>query len=290
MCHGSFIGSIGEIGPQLWINLVSTTRGFKSWLPASLVRICLFPQRIGLAMGGSNTKEKPKEKEKRDQARILKAISHAIETNAVRLDLNNRHIRELPETIEGQKTALKWLSLSHNELRALPDGVCLFVNLSALRLNGNQLSVLPQALSSLSALQVLDLSKNKFTDWDPTITLMPQLTDLNLQCNQIGSVRPPCPISLFCLHLLLLASLLGQYAIYLYIMLRIAILANSTSSSSCNLLFSDFLNFGSSGPILPSTSIFYLLLTSFGFLLVLYQFSCAQNMLVACKLGCSFCA
>lgn len=175
---------------EAWINLVCTTRGFKSWFPASLRHIRASPLRIGLAMGGSNTKEKPKDKEKRDQARIVKAISQAIESNAARLDLNNRHIRELPDNFEGQKTALKWLSLSHNELKALPDGVCLFVNLSALRLNGNQLSALPTALSSLSNLQVLDLSKNKFTDWDPSITAIPNLTDLNLQCNQIGSVRP----------------------------------------------------------------------------------------------------
>lgn len=175
---------------QEWINLLCTTRGFTSRFPAALRHIRVSPYRIEFAMGGSNTKEKPKEKEKRDQARIIKAISQAIESNAARLDLNNRHIRELPDNFEGQKTALKWLSLSHNELKALPDGVCLFVNLSALRLNGNQLSSLPQALSSLSSLQVLDLSKNKFTDWDPTITSIPNLTDLNLQCNQIGSVRP----------------------------------------------------------------------------------------------------
>jgi Leucine-rich repeat (LRR) protein len=141
-------------------------------------------------MGGGNTKEKPKEKEKRDQARALKVIQNAIDSGASRLDLNNRHIRELPDSFEGKKDALKWLSISHNELTSLPKGVCQFVNLSALRLNGNQLSSLPDAIAALSALQVLDLSKNKFTEWDPRLTSMPQLTDLNLQCNQIGSVRP----------------------------------------------------------------------------------------------------
>ena len=144
-----------------------------------------------LAMGGSNTKEKPKEKEKRDQARVLRAIENALETGATRLDLNNRHIRELPELFEGKRDALKWLSLSHNELRTLSDSVCQFVSLTALRLNGNFLSSLPDAISALTGLQVLDLSKNKFTEWDAHITAMTQLTDLNLQCNQIGSVRPP---------------------------------------------------------------------------------------------------
>lgn len=142
-------------------------------------------------MGGGNTKEKPKEKDKRDQARTIKAIQNALDSSATRLDLNNRHIRELPEALEGKKDALKWLSISHNELRTLSELVCQFVNLSALRLNGNQLSALPDAISTLSALQVLDLSKNKFTQWDPHINTMASLTDLNLQCNQIGSVRLP---------------------------------------------------------------------------------------------------
>jgi internalin A len=146
-------------------------------------------------MGGGNTKEKPKEKEKLNQARILRAIDHAMETAATRLDLNNRHIRELPDTFDGKTDALKWLSLSHNELKTLSEGVCQFVNLSALRLNGNQLSSLPDGITTLSGLQVIDLSKNKFTEWDRSISAMPQLTDLNLQCNQIGSVRPPFCVS-----------------------------------------------------------------------------------------------
>lgn len=197
-------------------------------------------------MGGSNTKEKPKEKEKRDQARIIKAISQAIESNAARLDLNNRHIRELPDNFEGQKTALKWLSLSHNELKALPDGVCLFVNLSALRLNGNQLSALPQALSSLSSLQVLDLSKNKFTDWDPTITSIPNLTDLNLQCNQIGSVRLTLRSPLFHLELRSLVENMTHY---------IALCSLSANGSMlllgkpANRTFSPFSNSNSFGPL-----------------------------------------
>lgn len=170
--------------------------------PSPLRRVALPFRRNGIAMGGGTSKEKPKDKEKRDQARILKAITNAIETNAARLDLNNRHIRELPETFEGQKTALKWLSLSHNELKTLSDGVCQFVNLSALRLNGNQLSELPSALSTLTGLQVLDLSKNRFTRWDSTILTLSQLTDLNLQCNLIGLVRlPPLSALLFPLFL-----------------------------------------------------------------------------------------
>lgn len=119
----------------------------------------------------------------------MRAIENAIETGAARLDLNNRHIRELPETIEGKKDALKWLSLSHNELKALSETVCQFVNLTALRLNSNQLSSLPDAITTLTALTVIDLSKNKFTEWDPRLSAITQLTDLNLQCNQIGSVR-----------------------------------------------------------------------------------------------------
>jgi len=60
------------------------------------------------------------EQEKRSREELLKIIDEAARDRRNRLDLSGRRISELPDEI-GQCTNLRWLSLSANNLKSLPE-------------------------------------------------------------------------------------------------------------------------------------------------------------------------
>lgn len=81
------------------------------------------------------------------------------EGNIVKLNLGNRNIDQLPESI-GVLVHLQLLDLSDNNLKKLPETFGNLINLRSLDLSGNKLSTLPESFGNLINLRSLDFSWN----------------------------------------------------------------------------------------------------------------------------------
>ncbi|KAF0314050.1 Chaoptin [Amphibalanus amphitrite] len=79
------------------------------------------------------------------------------------LDLSRNSIAQLPETLLRRLTALRHLTLAHNQLETLPQPLLQNAPLESLDLSGNRLRVLPSAALAAvgSSLARLDLSDNR---------------------------------------------------------------------------------------------------------------------------------
>lgn len=133
------------------------------------------------------TQSKTKEEEDLEKA-FLHHVETQIKKGTNRLDLSNKYLKKLSFNTTLDYSNIKWLNLSYNLINNIQPICDLFNNLVLLRLNGNHISKLHEDFSKLISLESLDLSKNKFKLWDPTIFKLNQLTDLNLQFNQINEV------------------------------------------------------------------------------------------------------
>ena len=124
---------------------------------------------------------------------IQNQIANLSETNG-QLNLESKRLttgqlcKILNALTDDQRNALTVLSLSHNQLTALPDS---FVNLRALRalyLSQNQLTSLPDSFGSLSSLTYLYLRNNKLTSLPNSFGRLTTLTGLSLGNNQLTSL------------------------------------------------------------------------------------------------------
>jgi internalin A len=116
-----------------------------------------------------------------------KKIQEALRTGAKALDLNDRRLTELPESL-GQLTQLQSLDLSRNQLTALPESLGQFTQLQRLDLTGNQLTTLPESLGQLTQLQRLDLAGNQLTTLPESLGQLTQLQWLDLAGNQLTTL------------------------------------------------------------------------------------------------------
>jgi len=88
-------------------------------------------------------------------------------------------------TALGKLTALRWLFLSHSNLKAIPDGVRRLKNLEILRLNNNELEALPEVIGDLEKLKWLILNGNEIKKLPESIGRLQLLEELHLDHNQL---------------------------------------------------------------------------------------------------------
>ncbi|MCP4305509.1 MAG: hypothetical protein GY788_11650, partial [bacterium] len=87
-------------------------------------------------------------------------------------------------------TAIESLSLSHNQLTALPPEIGALTALKRLYVDGNRLTNLPPEIAALTALEALFVHGNRLTNLPPEIAALTTLEWLNLNGNQIRSLPP----------------------------------------------------------------------------------------------------
>ncbi len=111
-------------------------------------------------------------------------IKKARQEGAIKLDLSNMRLTEIPEAI-ASLTQLQNLDLSDNQLTQLPEAIASLTGLQNLDLSNNQLTTLPEAIASLTQLQRLYLDNNQLTQLPEAIAFLAQLQQLYLHNNQL---------------------------------------------------------------------------------------------------------
>jgi len=87
---------------------------------------------------------------------------------------------------------LRWLILTDNQIRALPDAIGSCGRLQKLMLAGNQLAALPEAMGGCVGLELLRISANRFEALPEWLLQLPQLTWLAFGGNPVAAT-PPAP-------------------------------------------------------------------------------------------------
>jgi Leucine-rich repeat (LRR) protein len=108
-------------------------------------------------------------------------------STAIQLDLRNKKISELPESI-GRLVSLLYLSLGHNQLQVIPESIGRLVNLINLDLSYNQLTAIPESIGNLIYLGELYLNNNQLTALPESIGKLVYLRYLYLYNNQLTTL------------------------------------------------------------------------------------------------------
>ncbi len=87
---------------------------------------------------------------------------------------------------------LRWLILTDNQIRALPDAIGSCGRLQKLMLAGNQLAALPEAMGGCVGLELLRISANRFDALPEWLLQLPRLTWLAFGGNPVAAA-PPMP-------------------------------------------------------------------------------------------------
>ena len=85
----------------------------------------------------------------------------------------------------GKLTALRWLYLSHSNLKAIPDSVGRVKSLEVLKLNNNELEELPEVIGDLNKLIWLILNDNEIKKLPESIGRLQLLEELHVNRNQL---------------------------------------------------------------------------------------------------------
>ena len=88
-------------------------------------------------------------------------------------------------TALGKLTALRWLYLSHSNLKAIPDSVGRVKSLEVLKLNNNELEELPEVIGDLNKLIWLILNDNEIKKLPESIGRLQLLEELHVNRNQL---------------------------------------------------------------------------------------------------------
>ena len=116
-------------------------------------------------------------------------IERARKVGGTALDLRNRRLTSLPESIWGL-SGLETLNLSDNVLEELPDAIGALSRLRKLNLKNNRLWQLPAAIGRLTNLLALDVSGNALEGLPDSIGGLTSLKILHLARNQIRELPP----------------------------------------------------------------------------------------------------
>ena len=85
----------------------------------------------------------------------------------------------------GKLTALRWLFLSHNNLKTIPESIRCLKSLEVLKLDYNELEELPEAIGDLEKLVWLILNNNKIRTLPESIGNLQLLEELHVNRNQL---------------------------------------------------------------------------------------------------------
>jgi len=117
------------------------------------------------------------------------------------LSLSSNQLTALPEAF-GQLASLRELHLTHNRLAALPSSFGRLAALQKLYLSHNKLATLPASFGRLAALEVLWIDRNRLSALPESFGQLAALQTLTLQVNLLASL-PKSFGQLQALHLLL---------------------------------------------------------------------------------------
>lgn len=88
----------------------------------------------------------------------------------------------------GKLKSLKWLYLSHSNLKTIPDSVKLVKDLDTLKLDHNELEELPESIGDLEKLVLLILNNNKIKTLPESIGKLQLLEEIRLDHNQLAEL------------------------------------------------------------------------------------------------------
>ncbi|MBP9494371.1 MAG: serine/threonine-protein kinase [Erysipelatoclostridium sp.] len=128
------------------------------------------------------------------------------------LGMRNNHIGIFEEN--ALPLSIRWLILTDNELKSLPESIGDLTLLQKCMLSGNQLSLLPNGLNKCINLELLRISANKLTTFPTSLLFLPKLSWLAYGGNPFCKKHPDSKIQLQTVNWneLIIKELLGEGA------------------------------------------------------------------------------
>ncbi len=111
-------------------------------------------------------------------------------TNLTMIGIRNNQINVLKENV--LPLNIRWLILTDNNLKKLPDSLGNLQYLQKCMLSGNRLESLPQSLSNCKNLELLRISSNKLTKLPIWLLQLPKLSWLAYSGNPFCAKHPSC--------------------------------------------------------------------------------------------------
>jgi Leucine-rich repeat (LRR) protein len=111
----------------------------------------------------SKRDDRPKKQNPDKPSEVLALIEECRRNQAPDLDLSQRGLTKLPESI-GKLTQLQDLNLSENRLTGLPEFIGKLTQLETLDLMSNQLTKLPESIGKLTQLNKVLLYNNQLIE------------------------------------------------------------------------------------------------------------------------------
>ncbi|KAL7749242.1 hypothetical protein RI367_005394 [Sorochytrium milnesiophthora] len=117
-------------------------------------------------------------------------LARCARDNEPRIDLSGANLTKAPKELDSiSSTTTKYLTLSKNKLRQVPDHVATLTHLESLNLYSNQLTTLPTRINELSKLTHLTVSNNKLEELPAGFGSCPSLVYLDLSVNKIRTLK-----------------------------------------------------------------------------------------------------
>lgn len=152
----------------------------------------MFKRKVLKAFAASNSKDKGK----KPDAHLLPELM--LQTQYV-IDLSLNYLLVCPKRLGYQGAHIKYLDLSRNMIRVIPEEIALLKGLEYLEVSNNQLSQLPESIGLLYNLKYIDVHQNNLEYLPDSIGCLAELKELNIRNNELKEL----PASLGLLHNLL---------------------------------------------------------------------------------------
>lgn len=105
-------------------------------------------------------------------------------TNLISLTVSHNNLTALPKSVE-KCTSLQYLNLSHNNIRELGEELGALQALKQLYLRKNALATLPDSIGNLARLEILELAQNRLATVPPSTGNLQTLQQMVLSQNQL---------------------------------------------------------------------------------------------------------
>lgn len=132
--------------------------------------------------------------------------------NLSMIGFRNNHIDTVAE--HSLPLSTRWLILTDNQIRSLPNSIGDLIHLQKCMLSGNKLTALPQTLEKCHNLELLRISVNELTQLPLWLLTLPKLSWLAYSGNPFCNKHPSCDTVLkeIAWHTLQIGALLGEGA------------------------------------------------------------------------------